>query len=369
MKLFGSFLGIRDVLGNPFRILGNSNFGIKLGNKGLNKRETALFCSQLRLLLAAGMPLLQGLKIMEGLISKKYRAGIDRLIIAIGEGQPFNQAAKGLLPDLALGSVRAAERSGKMEETLNKLAEYYESKAELEEKFISALAYPSVVLLVSLLSVLALVIFVLPGIKEVFADLGSDLPPLTKFILSLSDSLPRYGVLILSAIVLIIVASKRKIKANNVEAWLLHIPLVNKMLKQDMVIRGFGSLGVLLINGIPMLEALDITAASVFSPGFRKLIIRGKEQVENGGSLSASFASSSLLPPEVNRMLTVGENTGRLGEMLANIADFQAKERELLLKRLTSLIEPAMTLAVGGVVALVAFAIFIPLVNMIATIK
>src|SRR3989339_610960 len=168
----------------------------------LNKRGTAQFCSQLKMLLAAGIPLFQGLMIIEGLLAKRHRDQVKQAILLIGEGQPFNQAAKGLLPELALGSIRAAERSGKIEETLAKLADYYESKAELEEKLISALAYPLVVLLVSLLSIVAMVVFVLPGIKEVFSEMGSELPPLTAALLGLSDQMNRYGFIILVAVIL-----------------------------------------------------------------------------------------------------------------------------------------------------------------------
>ena len=159
----------------------------------LNKKETAQFCSQLRMLLASGMPLLEALRVIKSLRKdKKHSRQIDALIDKITEGYSLSESALNFLPALTIGSIRAAERAGNLEETLERLSKYYHDKAELEEKVIGALVYPCFVLILSLISVMVLLVFVLPGLKGLFADLGTELPLFTSAILNFSDFVSRY---------------------------------------------------------------------------------------------------------------------------------------------------------------------------------
>lgn len=145
--------------------------------------------------------------------------------------------------------------------------------------------------------------------------------------------------------------------------------MIGKLYKQELIIQGLGTLGALLNSGTPALESLTITARSARSLIFKAVLARVKEQVENGVSLSAALEQERYFPNEVVQMVKVGESTGQLGEMLVSIADFQTRERELLLKRLTALLEPALTLLVGGMVGVIVLAMFLPLVNMISTLQ
>ena len=147
-----------------------TNTSINSKNCCLNKRETARFCSQLKMMLASGMPLLEALKVINGMAThKKYERQLGSLIEKISEGVSLSEGASELLPSLATCSLRAAERTGSLEEVLGNLSEYYENRAEIEEKVIGALVYPCFVLLLSAFSFFALIIFVLPGLKELSA--------------------------------------------------------------------------------------------------------------------------------------------------------------------------------------------------------
>lgn len=338
----------------------------------LNKRETSQFCSQLRSLLVAGMPLLEALQIVKKLPqNKKREARIEDIIEKINEGYPLSEAAAVLLPAMAIGSIGAAERAGDLEKALERMSSYFTEKADLDEKLVGALIYPAFIMVLSLLSMLALIIFVIPGLKELFGDFGTALPPITCFVLSLSEIFYRSALIFpffCGAAGMALFKAKQKDPAI-IEKLIVKAPFSGKIFRQEMVIQGFSTLGSLLNGGAPIIEALNITARSSKSRIFKEIIFRSKEEIENGGKLSEVFEKNNFFPADSIQMLKIGEESGRLAEMLTNIADFQAKEREVSLKRITTLIEPAMTLTVGVLVGFVVLAMFLPLINMVSSLQ
>jgi type IV pilus assembly protein PilC len=336
----------------------------------LAKRETSHFCSQLKMMLASGIPLLEALTVIQGIaVRKKYSNQIRMLINRVTEGYSLSESALGFLPPLAIGSLRAAERAGNLEETLENLSKYFENQADFEEKVIGAFIYPTFVLGLSFLIVFALIFFVLPTMKGLFADLGGELPLITNAILSLGDYLSWWcfflaGLLGVGGWLLL-----RQKDSEKIEQIVLRIPFFGKLIRQEVIIHGFGTLGTLLNGGTPMLEALIIAADTSRSVVFKKIIWKTRKGVENGEKLSEELGKFSFFPEETMQMLKVGENSGRLGQMLLDIANFLAKEREISLKRFTTLLEPAMTLAVGLVVGLIVLAIFLPVINMISKLQ
>lgn len=338
----------------------------------MNKRQTANFCSQLRSLLASGMPLLEALQIIEDLPqNKKCHAQLKDVISKINDGHSLSEAASGLLPAMAIGALSAAERAGDMEGALDRMRRYFTDKADLDEKLIGALIYPAFVMILSFLSIIVLIVFVIPGLKELFNDFGTGLPPITSFVLSLGDLFYRLA-LIFPFVCGTAGIAWFKIKQKDpavIEKLIIKTPLIGKLFKQEMVIQGFGTLGSLLNGGAPIVEALNITERSSKSRLFKAVISRSREEIENGGKLSGVFEEKGFFPSDAVQMLKVGERSGQLAEMLVSIADFQAKERETALKRITTLLEPAMTLTVGIIVGFIVLAMFLPLVNMVSSIQ
>jgi len=335
----------------------------------LNKRGTARLCSQLKMLLGSGVPLLEALGIIKGLIPPKNGGRISAVIEKINQGHSLSEATADWLPPLATGSIRAAERSGELETTLGTLAKYFEEKAELEERLIGSLIYPVFVLMLCLFSVLALIFLVMPGLKSVFNDLGADLPPLTSAILGLSDLFSRYGIALALVIVVLGGIIFRQLERGGWEKQLIKIPLIRKLFFQEMIIHGFGTLGALLNSGLSMMEALTVTANSSRNRIFKQVILQAQAGIENGGKLSDSLGEGQYFPAETVQMLRIGEDAGKLAAMLINIAHFQSKERESAIKRITTLFEPVMTLSVGVVVGVVVMSLFLPLISMISNIK
>lgn len=338
----------------------------------LNKRQTAVFCSQLKSLLASGMPLLEAMTIIRDLPqSKKHTSSLKAIITRLNNGYSLSEASGELLPAMATGALSAAEQAGDLEVSLGRLADYYAGKADLDEKLIGALIYPAFVGLLSFTSIIVLIVFVIPGLKGLFSDFEATLPPITSAILATSDAFSQYWpvmVILAGLAVLWFHRIKGKDPAR-VEKIILKMPLVGRLYKQELIIQGFGTLGSLLSGGTPIVAALKITADSSKSRIFKDVILSSKTEIENGGRLYAAFAGKNFFPLDAVQMLQVGENSGQLDRMLSNIADFQAKERELFLKRITTLIEPAMTLIVGIVVGVVVLAMFLPLLNMVSSLQ
>lgn len=359
----------RSIFGSIRDIMIGDKIRESINKRHLNKRQTARFCSQLKMMLTSGMPLLEALNVIKSL--SKTKVGMETIIGKVMEGYSLSEAAANFLPPLAIGSLRAAERAGNLEETLARLAKYYEDKADLEEKFWGVLAYPVFVLILSLLSVIALIIFVIPGMKTIFADLGTEPPLITSLILSLADTLSQFWLIVLVATAASGFFLFKTWKANpeKIEKIILKLPLAGKIVRQGLVIQGLGTLGSLLQSGTPINEALSITAKTSHSRVFNKIITEAQERVVNGERLADGLEESHFFPAEGISMVRVGENSGKLAEMLINVADFQAKEREHSLKKFTTLLEPAMTLTVGIVVGFVVLAMFLPLVNMISTLQ
>jgi len=323
----------------------------------LNNRRVAEFCSQMKLLLTAGTPLVAALNILTGMpLYKRESIRWQSVIEKINEGNPLSEALGGLLPPLVLSSIRSAERAGNLEATLDQLAKFYQGRAELEEKLKGALIYPCFVAGISVVVMAGIFLFILPGFSDLFADLGTDLPWFTKLLIRLGDLWYIFPlVMLLGAI-----AVKHRFAS---------LPIVSHLYRQEQIIQGLGSLGALLQGGVPLVEALEAVARSTRNTRFQCLIERALSGVQNGEPVSRALAANGYFPGSTIQMIRVGESSGRLAEMLLSVADFHAREREEYLKRLASLAEPALTLLVGAVVAFVVIALFLPLTNMVSTLQ
>ena len=329
--------------------------------KLLNKRRTARFCEQLKSLLSAGVPLLEALRI----IGQRIKGpGLKPALVKLNDGCPLSEALHGFLPQMALGSLRGGERAGDLEGVLGQLANYYEERAEIEEKLISALVYPVFIFCLSLVCLVGLAVFVLPELSGVFADVGGELPLITRIILGSADLFGRlFPFLIGGGLLAGVIAWRRRADVVS------RLPLVGSIMKQEELIQGLGTIGALLKTGTPIDEALQVAADTCRGKVFRSTILAAREGVINGEKLSSVLAASRSFPPETIDLLKVGENSGQLAQMFLSVSHYQARERETSLKRLTALIEPVMTLSVGLFVGLVVMGVFLPLMNMISALN
>ncbi|MBU1026385.1 MAG: type II secretion system F family protein [Candidatus Margulisbacteria bacterium] len=318
------------------------------------------------MLLTAGVPLLEALQIVNNISStNKY----ESLINEIADGQSLAQAMNGSFPQMVISTAQGAEKSGSLAEALENLSKYYEHQAEVEDKIKSALVYPGFILALCFLSMFVLLVFVLPGFKSLFADMGAELPLLTKLIIAFGDVFSRFWSLFFIAVVsvyFLIVFYKRTHKGGlQVDQILLKIGFIRK----QQVINAFRSLGSLLKGGVPIIEALNTAASSSTNQAFKNIFFHIKAEIENGNSLSDVLKRQPVFPKESFQMISVGENSGRLAEMLLSICDYYERERQVALKRFTALLEPCLTLFVGLVVGFIAVSMFLPMMNVISQLQ
>ncbi|MFA6431005.1 MAG: type II secretion system F family protein [Candidatus Margulisiibacteriota bacterium] len=329
----------------------------------LNKRQTARFCGQLKMMLSSGIPLLTALKVIGNMQKdKKLRKKIEVLNQKVSEGAFLSAAGEGILPEVAIASLKAAERSGDMVKVLGKTAGYFEKRAELDEKIIAALVYPVFVIVLSLIMLFGVIIFIIPTAQSIFSDLEVDLPMITRFILALGAYLPwiAMGLLFLIATLIYIWNKKRTIK---LEKLVYKVPYIGSLLWQDKLIQFFCALSSMIDGGVPLLEAIMILEESQKSLLLKNIICKAGQEIRNGEYLSSRLEKEESFNTEYVQMLKIGENSGNFSQALGNIVTIMASEREYFVKRFCSLLEPGLTLMVGLFVGLVAVGILFPFMS------
>lgn len=332
----------------------------------LSKTEISRFCSQLQTLISAGVPLLESLEIVRGLFKDKE---IGPVIDKVREGHSLAEAIRSYFPSLMVASIETAEFSGSLEQTLERLSKYYEQQAETESKIKSALIYPAFIIAVSLVSLVIMFVFVLPGFKSLFVDLNVPMPLFTRILIGFSEifSATWYFPFMLAGGVAVGLPRycQQEGRAYKVDRWLMKI----NFYRTELMIQFLRSLGSLLEGGVPVLAALENTIQGNENRVCREILTDIRRRVENGEPLHRALARHDLFPPETIQMIAVGENTGRLGQLLIKTADFQSQEKEVKIKRLTALLEPLLTLCVGLIVAIIAVGMFLPMINMISNLQ
>jgi type II secretory pathway component PulF len=331
----------------------------------LGKREISRFCEQLRILLASGIPLLEALKIVSKIFRRKE---MEDLIKRLSNGQSLANSMQKYFPPLVISSIAGAERSGNLEEVLGRLSSFFEQRAEMEEKIKSSLIYPCFVMLLCLFSLIALFVLVIPGFKDLFAELGARLPFYTWLILASSEFILKHWYKALLAFFTFLILF-RYYRKNRASLMFDKIVLRINFLGREQIIQGFRTLGALLQGGVPIIEALQITIESSTNRAFRKIVTEIREAIASGERLSNALSKYRLFPSEAAQMISVGEGSGKLSEMLLSIAGFYEKERELFIKRFTALLEPALTLIVGIVVGIIALSMFLPMMDMVSKLQ
>jgi len=335
---------------------------ITLPTFGQSKRvktpELLIFTRELATLLQAGMPLDRSLTTLTQLAqSPELKRVTSEVLESVRGGTALAEAMGAhpkVFPPLYVNMVKAGEVGGVLDQVLNRLVEYLSSAEELRDEVKSALTYPLILVGVGGISVAILLVFVLPKFASMFADLGQALPLSTRMMLAISDaatspwSLIGVPVILASLFVLYryIVTTHRL----QYDAFMLRVPIVGNLLRLTEVARFGRTLGVLLRSGVPMLQALDIVRAVAGNQIIAQALNDVQVGVREGAGMATPLARSGVFPQLALQMIAVGEDTGKLDEMLVTTADFFDREVRNDVKRLTRLLEPAMILIMGLVV-------------------
>jgi len=351
---------------------GKSRFRERFSRPGLSRGGLALLTRQFATLVRAGLTIEECLNV---LIEQSDSAGAKRLLAAVRarilEGQSLSRGLAdypGSFPQIYRAMVEAGEQSGRLGDVLERLAEYTENREALRDKVVIAFIYPVLVTVVALAVVGLLLVYVVPQVTRVFANLGQALPLATRILIALSDFVRASGVVWLAGLVGALIAASLLLRdparRHRWHRWLLRVPLVGRLIRGVNAARFADTLGILTASGVPLLASLQSAAAVLTNLPMRAAVDEAVRRVREGGALAPALGAAKLFPPLVIHLIASGEATGRLDTMLARAAEAQSRELENWVRGLTALLEPVLILAMGMVVLFVVVAILLPIFEM-----
>ena len=349
---------------------------INLGPMVIGRKDLTIVTRQLAILLSAGLPLIRSLRTLEKQAKNPAVRGVLGKTSDIVEGgatfaEALSQSPKSF-DKLYLNMVRAGEASGAMEVILDRLAGFMEKAARIAGKVKSALIYPIVILSISLLAVVGLMVFIVPNFRKIFKDLLGEkekLPGITEFLISVSDTLIHnwyfyiigiVAVIILYKVVVMIPAGKW-----GVDWCKYNMPLFGPIIAKTAISRFSRTLGTLMSSGVPVLNALAIVKETSGNDVVASAVQEVYGAVKEGEGIAVPLSRTKIFPEMVISMVEVGEETGKLPEMLDKIADTYEEEVDNSVSALTSLIEPLMIVGLAGIVGTIVIALFLPLTKII----
>jgi type IV pilus assembly protein PilC len=364
----------RRILVTSVRPKGGGGFQMpQLGGSGVSTKDLAIFTRQFATMISAGLPLVQCLDILARQASKpSFGRVISDVTRDVEAGSTLSDALgkhRKVFDDLFRNMVAAGEAGGVLDDILMRLATYIEKADALKRKVQSALVYPAVVLTVAMGATAFMLIFIIPTFAKMFTDFGGDLPLPTKIVLVLSDFLVKFWWLLGLMIVAAAVIFQRYYATENgkrvVDHGMLKFPVIGDVLLKGAVARFTRTLGTLIASGVPILAGLEITAKTAGNKVIAEAIMTARASIREGETVSAPLKQSGVFPPMVVQMISVGEQTGALDEMLTKIAVFYEAEVDTAVDTLTSIIEPCMIVVMGGIVGGMVVSMYLPMFKLI----
>lgn len=365
------YIPIRAEEANAARVDGRSTRRLLFRSGRVTQSQVAILTQELATLLRARLPLDRALEI---LIELSPDARVKQLVTRIREkvhdGATLSaamEAQKGVFNRLYLNMVRAGEAGGAVDVVLTRLAEYMERARELRDTVTSALVYPAILLGVAGLSVIILLIFVVPQFQQLFEDAGQALPFATQVVVALGDGLRGYWWLMLAVLVTVAHYFRKQFsQPSSRYRWdhrLLKVPLIGELITKLEVARFSRTLGTLMVNGVPLLTALAIVRETLTNQVLAQSMGNVSESLKQGRGLAQPLMEVSDFPRLAVHMIRVGEETGHLEEMLIQVADVYDREVRATIKRVLALLEPALILGLGVVIAAIIMSILVAILS------
>jgi len=335
-------------------------------------KDRAVMFRQLATMISSGINLGSALEILgEQTKNQRLAASIREVKKQVDGGMSFSAAMRTqkVFSVLMVSIVRAGEEGGVLDSSLERLATFLEKQQELRSKIYSAVSYPAVVVTFALGVVYILITFIVPRFAQVFDSMGIELPAITtvtfKFAVWMSEKWYLFLAGVVTFIVLIILFNRLKATKPIMDRIKLKLPVVGDIFYKTIMARTNRTLSALVEAGVPILMSLEMTSEVAGNYVIEKAYTDMREAARRGQALGETVAKTKVFPIMVAHMITIGEQTGRLEEMLGKVADWFEQELDEKIKRLTAVIEPLLIIFVGGIVALVASAIFLPIVGAI----
>ncbi|MCS7185179.1 MAG: type II secretion system F family protein [bacterium] len=335
--------------------------------------DLTIFSRQLATLVSSGVPLVQGLSILEDQFeSPVFRNIIKAIKTDIESGVSISDAMKKhpkAFSELYVGMIHAGEVGGILDQVLDRLSTYLESAEELKAKIKGAMMYPIIVSFVAIGAAIIMLTVVVPQFAKLFEDIGAKLPGPTLMLVNLSHFVKRwiwlFGVLGISAVI-----TFRRVYSTNykfalkVDTMLLNAPVIGDVVRKAAIAKFTRTLGTLVRSGVPILQAMETVAKTAGNKLIEKTIMEARESIREGERIAEPLKKSGVFPPMVVQMISVGEETGALDSMLIKIAEFYDKEVAAAIEGLTGMIEPLIIVFLGVVVGGMVVAMYLPMFEM-----
>ncbi|MDX1580715.1 MAG: type II secretion system inner membrane protein GspF, partial [Alphaproteobacteria bacterium] len=338
---------------------------------GLGSKQVSLLTRQLATLISASAPVEEALQTVAlQADNEKIRTILLSVRSNVMEGSKLSTALSqhpGAFSPLYVALINAGETAGSLGPVMDRLADYLEKSQKMRSRIINALVYPGFLAATAIAVVTLLMVFVVPRVVEQFESMGQDLPGLTVALIGLSDFIRSYGLVLLLLVVAGLALFTRQLRRPGFrwafDAFVLKIPVLGRLLKELQAARLARTLSALISSGTPVLESLGAARSTIGNRVLNDAVSRAMIMVSEGTSLSAALRRTQAVPPMVIYMAATGEKSGQLDVMLAEAADYLETEFDDFTNTAIGLLEPAIIILMGGVVALIVLAILLPMLQ------
>ncbi len=345
--------------------------------KKVKSKDLSIFCRQQQTMLHAGMPLLKTLEVMHNQLEHPVlKQATGEMMDGVRKGNMFSEVMRKqpkAFPDLLVSMIETGEMTGRQDEVLEKMAIHYQRDDIIEKKIKSAMIYPKFLSILTIIVVIIMLVKILPEFVEMFDGSDVEMPAVTQFVMDVSSFVIANWYFLLIGIIVIVVLVKYLLRTpSGRKAWdglLLKMPVIGTSMKKVVTSRFTRTLSTLLGSGLPLLQSLQMAGKITRNVVVEESINKLTDDIKKGSKLSVLIKKIDIFPPMLVSMISVGEESGSLEEMLEKTADFYDYELETAMDRLVGLVEPVMILVMGLIVGFIVVAMLLPVFEIINTIK
>ena len=350
----------------------NKEINFSFGGK-ITARDYCVFCRQMLAILSAGVSIINALQMLaEQTENVTLKKGIATVADEVGKGETLSNAMKKqpkIFPAIFVNLVEAGEATGTLEISFERMALQFEKENQLKQVIKKALTYPIIVGVVAVGVIFAMMTFVIPTFMNMFSDMDVEMPAITQFVIKMSDFFVAYWWLIIIVALVLGFAIKAYAKTVSGRVFFgtlgIKLPVISNVQIKSASAKFARTLSTLLRSGVPMIQALEITSNSVEDNiHFQRAVLAARDQVANGSSLSKPIKMSGLFPPMVVHMISIGEETGNLEDMLENVAEYYEEEVTTATEQMMTILEPMMILVLALIVGVIIMAILQPMMTL-----
>jgi type IV pilus assembly protein PilC len=340
--------------------------------KKVSTRDLSVFCRQFSSILKAGVSVINALEMLsEQTENKTLQEGIKNVQSSVEKGENLANSMRRqdkVFPSLLVNMVQAGEASGSLEGSIDRMSVQFEKDAKLKGLVKKAMIYPIVLCFVAVAVIALMLLVVIPRFMSMFEELGTQLPMATRMMIGLSKLIKNYWYIIIAVIIGLVFAKKSYAKTargrKSLDTMKLKMPILGKLVAKTACARFSRTMSTLLQAGMPMMQAIEITANTMDNVLFKEALLNAKNGVGLGLPLSQQLTKSHIFPPLIIHMTSIGEDTGNLEEMLVNVANYYEEEVEITTQQVTALMEPLIILFMAVVVGGIIMSIYGPMIQL-----